>query len=141
MASNHKILELAESAAAQARETGPSCPFLPGIPLKYHSGEVCKHKPSRPTHGHIERRSIYDKMMAAGNGASLVPNEQTVVCPLDVAPLESGMKGFDTTWIVENTSVKPVVLAWIVGGVPYSPFTPDLSPLEDPKATLLPGGA
>lgn len=140
MASNHKILELAESAAAQAAASGPKCPFRPDLPIKYHTGEVCRTKPSRPPEGHTERRSIYNKLLAGGAGASLVPDAQTVICPPDVLPLESGgAKGFDTTWIVENTSTKPVVLAWIVGGVPYSPFTPDLSPLQDPKATLLPG--
>jgi hypothetical protein len=80
-----------------------------------------------------------------GSGASLVPNTRTVTCPLggQLESLESpaSVKGFDTTWIVENTSLKPVVMAWVINGIEYSPFTPDLKPMEDPKAFLNPGGA
>jgi len=149
------FLELATTAAAKAAEAFPACPFRLHQIEKYHTPEVCQAKPSRPTEGHLNRGSIYEKLIAGGLGASMVPNQQTVTCPLgEVASLEQTVapgggaaagqhaplsKGFDTTWIVENTSSKPVVLAWVVGGVEYSPFKPDVSPMDDPRAWLQPG--
>ncbi|MGK3758578.1 MAG: hypothetical protein ACI8RD_010893 [Bacillariaceae sp.] len=81
-------------------------------------------------------------MRESGTGASLVPNQQTVTCPMDnVESLENEMavKGFDTTWIVENTSMKHVVVAWIIDGIEYSPFHPDMKAIEDPMAIIKPG--
>jgi hypothetical protein len=40
---------------------------------------------------------------------------------------------------VENTSKNPVVVSWVVNGVEYSPFEPDKSAMEDPRAILKPG--
>ena len=144
-------LEIARTAAANAAEALPACPTRIHQLMKYHAPEICQQKPSRPTEGHPDRRSIYNKLIAGGVGASFVPDQRTVTCPLgELASLEAGIpgsaaglalsKGFDTTWIVENTSSKPVVLAWVVGGVSYSPFTPDVSPMDDPRARLQPGG-
>jgi hypothetical protein len=113
--------------------------------LKYHTPEACLSKPSRPPKGMIGRRAIYESLREGGTGAALVPDTKTVVCPLeaDLESLESpsAHKGFDTTWIVENASTKPVVVAWVINGIEYSPFEPDKSPMEDPKAMLNPLGA
>ncbi|OEU22086.1 hypothetical protein FRACYDRAFT_267155, partial [Fragilariopsis cylindrus CCMP1102] len=49
------------------------------------------------------------------------------------------VKGFDTTWIVENTSTKHVVVAWIIDGIEYSPFHPDMKAIDDPMAMVKPG--
>jgi len=149
------FLELATTAALAAAEAFPACPLRMHQIEKYHTPEVCREKSSRPTEGHLNRGSIYEKLLAGGLGASMVPNQQTVTCPLgELATLEQAVapgvgaaagqqalisKGFDTTWIVENTSSKPVVLAWVVGGVEYSPFLPDVSPMDDPRAWLQPG--
>jgi hypothetical protein len=51
----------------------------------------------------------------------------------------SAIKGFDTTWIVENTASTPVVVSWVVDGVEWSPFKPDVKPMDDPNAILKPG--
>jgi hypothetical protein len=117
----------------------PECPAQPLAP--YHHPDVCLSKPARPSQGHVERRSIYDTLRAGGTGATLVPNQQTVVCPLQVQSLEisTATKGFDTTWIVENNSITAVFVAWIVNGEEYSPFEPDVKPMDDPKAILSPG--
>jgi hypothetical protein len=70
-----------------------------------------------------------------------VPNQQTVVCPLEVQNLNnpSTVKGFDTTWIVENTASVDVVISWVVDGVEWSPFEPDVKAIDDPNARLTPG--
>jgi len=142
MASNH-ILGAAAAAAALAASNAPVCPSRPLIHKKYHEPGVCLTKPSRPPEGHKDRKMVYNKLLAGGIGASLIPNTQTVTCPLG-GKLESleaptAIKGFDTTWIVENTSSKSVVLAWVVDGIEYSPFEVNLKPIDDPKAMLNPG--
>jgi len=142
---------LAKAAAVGALASGggggggggeevPECPHRPSL-AKFHLDSACAYKPSHPRTGAVERGSIYKKLTNSGTGATLVPNEQTVVCPLEVQSLESesALKGFDTTWIVENTASTPVVIAWIVDGIEWSPFTPDLKPQDDPKAILQPG--
>lgn len=138
---------LAKAAAVGALAAGgenggvvPECPHRPAL-SKFHLDEACTIKPSHPRTGAADRHEIHTRLKNSGTGATLVPNEQTVVCPLEVQSLESesAMKGFDTTWIVENTASTPVVLAWIVDGVEWSPFTPDVKPQDDPKAILQPG--
>lgn len=117
----------------------PECPSQP-LPV-YHHHDVCLSKPAHLPKGHVERKVIYERLKAGGTGATLVPNQHTVVCPLMVQSLENptAIKGFDTTWIVENTSKNNVVVAWIVNGEEYSPFEPDVKPMDDPKAILKPG--
>lgn len=108
---------------------------------KYHEEEVCITRPARPEKGHVERPEIYKRLKESGTGATLVPNQQTIVCPMEVANLEnpSAIKGFDTTWIVENTASTSVVVSWVVDGVDWSPFHPDVKPMDDPNAILKPG--
>eukprot|EP00534_Pseudo-nitzschia_fraudulenta_P003283 CAMPEP_0201118810 /NCGR_PEP_ID=MMETSP0850-20130426/2998_1 /ASSEMBLY_ACC=CAM_ASM_000622 /TAXON_ID=183588 /ORGANISM="Pseudo-nitzschia fraudulenta, Strain WWA7" /LENGTH=365 /DNA_ID=CAMNT_0047384245 /DNA_START=39 /DNA_END=1136 /DNA_ORIENTATION=- len=122
---------------------GSTMPECPRKRLeKYHHAYACLSKPSRPPEGHEDRNMIYHNLLQGGIGASLVPDTKTISCPFgDVQSLESpkAVKGFDTTWIVENTSAKDVVLAWIVDGFEYSPFHPDLNPMEDYRAILRPG--
>ena len=146
MASNNNIspitnvLEVAMHAAPEA----PACPNNFELYRKYHDSDVCLKKPSRPSTGQPDRGLIYNALLEGGAGASMVPDQKTVTCPLhNVASLESNRatKGFDTTWIVENTSSKAVVVAWVIDGIEYSPFTPDLKPIDDPKALLNQGGA
>lgn len=117
----------------------PECPVAP-LPI-YHDPNICLTKPAHPTEGAIVRRQIHDTLQATGHGASLVPNMQTVVCPLEVQSLENPTadKGFDTVWIVENTASHPVVVSWVVNGIEYSPFDANLNAMDDPKATLKPG--
>jgi hypothetical protein len=146
MASINALQAAAAAAAGAAAENFPAClDRRVSLRSRYHDVSVCRSKPNRPPEGHPDRRSIYHKLKLGGSGASLVPNTRTVTCPLggQLESLESpaSVKGFDTTWIVENTSLKPVVMAWVINGIEYSPFTPDLKPMEDPKAFLNPGGA
>ncbi|KAG7352079.1 hypothetical protein IV203_008127 [Nitzschia inconspicua] len=120
----------------------PVVPECPAPPLAaYHHEDACLRKPSRERKGHHDRSMIYRALTESGTGATLVPNTQTVTCPLEVQSLEipSATRGFDTTWIVENTSSVPVVVSWIVNGVEYSPFDPDKSAMDDPRAMLKPG--
>jgi hypothetical protein len=120
-------------------EIVPECPVKP-LPV-YHDPNVCLNKPAHPMHGADVRRAIHDSLQASGHGASLVPNTQTVVCPLEVQSLENptAVRGFDTVWIVENTSSSPVVVSWVVNGIEYSPFEADINAMDDPKAILKPG--
>ena len=134
---NNAFLEAAKTASANF----PSCPS--SMLKKYHHPEACLNKPSRPSAGGVSRNLTYQKLLNSGVGASMVPNEETRFCPIhESESLESptGIQGFDTTWIVENTSSKVVVVAWVVKGVEVSPFQPELSPMDDPKCLLQPGG-
>jgi len=140
MASNIGKAAAAGAVAMTGENTiVPECPVQPLA--SYHNPDVCLTKPSRPSQGLPGRKAIYDALTATGNGASMIPNMQTVVCPLEVQSLEnpSAIRGFDTTWIVENTSSSPVVVAWVVNGIEYSPFEADKSAMDDPKAILKPG--
>lgn len=124
---------------AARSSTVPECPAMPLA--EYHQPDVCLTKPSRPSQGDESRRAIYNALRTSEYGASLVPNMQTVTCPLEVQSLEnpSATRGFDTTWIVENTSTAPAVVAWVVNGMEYSPFQADMKAMDDPKAILKPG--
>jgi len=120
----------------------PDCPN-PRL-AHYHNEDICLNalKPTRPSLGAHDRKFIYESLKESGLGATLVPNQQTVVCPIKLESLEnpSAMRGLDTTWIVENTSIHPVVLSQVIDGVEWSPFQPKiLSPMDDPLATLNPG--
>jgi hypothetical protein len=124
------------------QNNGPVVPQCPNPPLaEYHHPDVCLRKPSRPQQGHQDRGMIYRALTESGTGATLVPNTQTVTCPLEVQSLEnpSATRGFDTTWIVENTSSVPVVVSWVVNGIEYSPFEADKSAMDDDRAILKPG--
>jgi len=138
-----KLVKAAATAALAS--TGDlvhqQCPSW--VQAKYHLPDVCETKPVHRYGGHVSRRSIFRSLQQSGVGASLVPNIETVTCPLgEVQSLESpsAAMGFDTTWIVENTSTKSVVLARVTNGIEYSPFQPDKKPMEDPQAILKPGG-
>lgn len=114
----------------------------PGFKMaKFHEEDVCLTKPSRPPSGDEQRGPTHQRLKDSGTGASLVPNQHTVVCPLQVNNLASStaVKGFDTTWIVENTSTSNVVVSWVVDGIEWSPFEPNVKPMDDPKAILKPG--
>lgn len=137
-----KLVKAAATAALAS--TGDlvhqQCPSW--VQAKYHLPDVCETKPVHRYGGHVSRRSIFRSLQQSGVGASLVPNIETVTCPLgEVQSLESpsAAMGFDTTWIVENTSTKSVVLARVTNGIEYSPFQPDKKPMEDPQAILKPG--
>jgi hypothetical protein len=128
-----------------------TCQQLPQCPrqrylTKYHAPRFCEtnQRPSRPEKGSNQRGLIYLKLKESGSGASFVPNQQTVTCPMgtEVKSLENkeiAVKGFDTTWIVENTSTKHVVVAWIINDIEYSPFHPNMKAIDDPMAIIKPG--
>ena len=117
----------------------PDCPVPPLT--HFHQPDVCETRPVRLNLGHVERKEIYERLKNSGVGATLVPNQQTVVCPLEVESLESpiAVKGFDTTWIVENTGSKTAVVSWVVNGIEWSPYNPDIKALDDPQARVRPG--
>ncbi len=117
----------------------PECPVPPLT--HFHDEDVCMTRPVRLNLGDVERQSIYHRLKDSGVGATLLPNQQTVVCPIEVQNLESptAVKGFDTTWILENTGSKTTIVSWVVNGVEWSPFNPDLKAIDDPKARVPPG--
>lgn len=125
----------------QAEGIVPDCPGPPHAP--FHAQEICTQnlKPHRLPLGSVERKSIYESLRDSGYGATLIPNEQTLHCPQIVKSLESehAMRGFDTTWLVENKASNPVVISLIVKGVEWSPFKPNVKPMDDPLAILQPG--
>ena len=120
----------------------PECPNPPLV--HYHDQEICEAnlKPHRPPLGSHERRSIIEDLKNSGVGATLVPNQKTVICPLEVQSLENkgAVRGLDTTWLVENTATTPVVISLMINGVEWSPFKADVKPMDDPLAILQPGG-
>jgi hypothetical protein len=126
-------------SSSSANTQVPECPAAK-LP-KYHDPDNCLLRPSTPHDESSERALIYASLRQSATGATLVPNQQTVVCPLHVQPLEitGGVKGFDTTWVVENSASVPIVLSWVVDGQEWSPFHPDLRPQDDPEAILQPG--
>jgi hypothetical protein len=82
--------------------------------------------------------------MKASLSINAVPNSKTVTCPLEVVDLkgESSQQGhgFDTMWIVENTSAEPIVLSYLKDGVEYSATNTKITPPHlDPDAILAPG--
>lgn len=116
-------------------------PACPSPPLqKYHEQMVCLAR-SYQTPEKAVKLQTYRDFKAAGIGATMIPNQQTVICPMEVANLEDpyAAKGFDTMWVVENTSSTPVVVSWVVNGIEWSPFKPDAKPMDDPEAILKPG--
>ena len=118
----------------------PDCPAR-GLP-EYHNEDKCAIRP-QTFHDHASQRSMtYNGLKAGATGATLVPNQQTVYCPRQVQQLgvPNAVRGFDTTWIVENTATTPVELSWVMpDGKEYSPFHPDVSPPQDnPEAILQP---
>jgi hypothetical protein len=119
----------------------PECPSP--LLAHYHHEDICLtgSKPTRPSLGSHDRKAIYEGLKASGIGATLVPNQQTVTCPMQVQGLENptAVRGLDTTWIVENTATTPVIISWLVDGVEWSPFKPDVKPMDDPLAILQPG--
>jgi hypothetical protein len=146
-------LNLAKAAAVCALATNgggntnannnivPECPS-PRL-AHYHHEDICLtgSKPTRPSLGSHDRKAIYESLKSSGVGATLVPNQQTVVCPMKVQGLENptAVRGLDTTWIVENTATTPVIISRLVDGVEWSPFKPDVKPMDDPLAILQPG--
>ena len=89
------------------------------------------------------RSDVSHKRLNSNGEFNRVPNEKTVVCPLDVRDLvQTGHNthGFDTVWIVENTSLEPVVLSFVAAdGIEYSASNPAITPPQnDPQAHLKP---
>ena len=127
-------------AVHNSKDANVVVPVCPNQPLpKYHDEEVCQLSDRVEFEAHSAQRSaIYEKLRASGNGATLVPNQQTVTCPRQPQSLEnpSHVKGFDSTWMVENTASTPVLLSWVVDGVEWSPFHPDVLAVDDPDAML-----
>jgi hypothetical protein len=121
-------------------EQAPAC-HVADLPI-YHHEDNCQLRSIKSfVEHHAERGIMFDALVAGGTGATLVPNQQTVYCPLNVQSLDnpSAVRGFDTTWIVENTATTPVVVSWVVNGQEYSPFHPDVTPAQDdPEAILQP---
>jgi len=117
----------------------PECPVPPLT--HFHNEDVCLTRPVRLNLGDVQRKDIYQRLKDSGLGATLVPNQQTVVCPIEVQNLESpvAVKGFDTTWVVENTGSKTAVVSWVVDGIEWSPYNPGMKAVDDPKAHVPPG--
>jgi hypothetical protein len=147
MAANLAKAAVVGALAMNGGDNGlPECPNTESVQIhsRYHNEEICLQgvKPVRPSFsGGPDRITNYNRLVASGQGAVLVPNEQTVVCPINVQSLENptAVKGLDTTWIVENTSTNTVAISWLVNGVEWSPFHPDVKPMDDPQAQLKPG--
>ena len=119
----------------------PDCPRT-RLP-EYHDEDKCALRPQTFHDYASQRAMVYASLKAGATGATLVPNQQTVFCPRQVQQLgvPEAVRGFDTTWIVENTATTPVVLSWVMpDGKEYSPFHPDVAPpQDDPDAILQPG--
>lgn len=118
-----------------------------GLPVanqeRYHGDQVCDRVQYNNFKSSLNRHLKY-KEMKETQSINAVPNQKTVVCPLEVGDLKHETiqqgTGYDTIWIVENTSSEPVVLSFIKEGVEYSAVNPKISPPHsDPEAILTPG--
>jgi hypothetical protein len=118
----------------------PKCYMAPTLP-QYHDEDRCAILPKAFAEGKQSRPQQYASLRDGATGATMVPNQQTVVCPREVQNLEnpSAMKGFDTVWIVENTASTPIFIAWFTDGQEWSPWHPDVKPQDDPDCILKPG--
>ncbi|KAL7556175.1 hypothetical protein ACA910_000954 [Epithemia clementina (nom. ined.)] len=108
----------------------------------YHGDHLCDRSQYNALKENLGRGQNY-KRLKANNEFARVPNEKTVVCPLQVEDLvQSGQNsyGFDTVWIVENTSSEPIVLSFVGNdGVEYSALNSAITPPQnDPQAILSP---
>jgi hypothetical protein len=129
---------------------------------KYHSDHSCDRAFQNAPEQHSRVSQRHEELQASATGVSHVPNEQTVTCPLfssttannkasslyptdhhgDVAPsLGDEYFGMPVTWLVENHSKVPVVIAFVdfINGQEFSAVDPDVTPPQaDPQAILMP---
>jgi hypothetical protein len=110
---------------------------------RYHGDHTCNRPGYNTFKENMQRHLTYQKFKPTGFGA--VPNQRTVMCPESVQDLHGDstqMSGFDTVWIVENTSSDPVVLSYVnpADGIEYSAINSKITPpQDDPDAILQPG--
>jgi hypothetical protein len=118
----------------------PECYMAPVLP-QYHDEDRCAILPKAFAEAKQTRSEQYATLRDGATGATMVPNQQTVICPREVQNLEnpSAIKGFDTVWIVENTASTPIAIAWVTDGQEWSPWHPDVKPQDDPDCILKPG--
>jgi hypothetical protein len=113
---------------------------------RFHSDGVCDRSEYNAFKQSLNRHRIHKRLMV-NNDVNRVPNAQTVFCPLQVQDLtqtETNIPGFDTMWLVENTSSESVVLSFVdpKDGIEYSALTGTITPPQnDPKAIVPPGGS
>ncbi|KAL7556174.1 hypothetical protein ACA910_015294 [Epithemia clementina (nom. ined.)] len=108
----------------------------------FHGDHVCDRSQYNALKENLGRGHTY-RRLKTNNEFARVPNEKTVICPLQVEDLVQGDQnshGFDSVWIVENTSIEAVVLSFIgKDGVEYSASNPTITPPQsDPQAFLNP---
>lgn len=131
----------ADDAAATMCSNGPDIPTR-----LYHNDGVCNRLEFNRFKSNLNRPAMRQKLQAMG-GANLVPDQKTVICPLeevDLTPAAGQVTttGFDTIWMVENTASTPVVIAYVdqKNGMEYSAVNSHISPPQaDPQAILQPG--
>jgi len=108
---------------------------------KYHSDAHCDRAGYNRFRDSLNRHLTY-RALKEMKGIGSVPDEKTVVCPLEAKDLtEKGQTtGFDTVWMVENTASTSVVLAFVKNGAEFSAMNPKITPPQkDPSAILKPG--
>jgi len=109
---------------------------------KYHGDHVCDVNEYNTFKHKMKRHETYQ---ALKQSIHLVPNEATVVCPLEVQDLHHAtqtLDGFDVVWIVENTSSQPIVVSHVnrQTRVETSAMNAAITPPHaDPNAILQPG--
>lgn len=109
---------------------------------RYHGDHTCNRHGYNTFKEKMQRHLTYQKFKPIGFSA--VPNQRTVMCPETVQDLHTStqMTGYDTVWIVENTSSDPVVLSYINpdDGIEYSAINAKITPPQsDQDAILQPG--
>lgn len=117
---------------------------------KFHSDASCNRAEYNNYKQNQNRRLTHERINRLEGGARNVPNQKTVICPTtatttnlhtDTGDDSSSIGGFDTMWIVENTSSGPALLAWVDphSGIEYSAVHSKMLAANDPEAVLLPG--
>lgn len=107
---------------------------------KFHGDQVCNRAEYNTFKGNLGRGFRVEELKKT-HAHIAVPNQRTVVCPLEVQDLKEGPRqghGLDTIWLVENTSKDPIVLSFVKEGVEYSAVNPKITPPHDDPQAILP---
>jgi hypothetical protein len=119
---------------------------------KYHFDTACDRAAHNSFGNRARRAQRINELHRLPTGIQQVPDEKTITCPMPSSAASSSLYppsgvsnshiGMHTSWLVENTSKLPVVLAYVDfhTGREYSAVNAHISPPHaDPHAILMPG--
>jgi hypothetical protein len=139
------------TVAEPTQERLPDCPHRKFLPKYHHSKHCQQQRREEDQEDHLWRRQeAYDRLLDSGAGASHVPNERTIQCPVDdddptitiTTSTSTGTtnvplphrRGMDRKWIVENLASTPVTVSLVHAN---GTETSALQPHEPSHQTIL----